>query len=47
MKKLIIGIEKLPIKDDKDEYLNIRNVINQTKPKLIPRYILIQQSIPT
>ena len=46
-KKLIIGIEKLPTNDDKDEYLNIKNVINQTKAKLIPRYILMQQSIPT
>ena len=37
IKKLIIGIDKLPNKDDKDEYLNIKKVINQTIPKANPR----------
>ena len=36
-KKLIIGIDMLPNKEDKDEYLNIKKVINQTIPKAIPR----------
>ena len=47
MKKLIIGIEKLLINDDKEEYLNTKNDINQIIPKKIPRYKLMQQSIPT
>tara|TARA_Y100000992_G_scaffold207334_1_gene141964 strand:+ start:367 stop:480 length:114 start_codon:yes stop_codon:yes gene_type:complete len=37
MKKLTIGIDKLPNKEDKDEYLNIKKDINQTIPKEIPR----------
>ncbi len=36
-KKLAIGIERLPTIDDNDEYLNIKNVINQAIPKTIPR----------
>ena len=46
-KKLIIGTEKLPIKEDKEEYLNIKKITNQIIPNDIPRYKLIQQSIPT
>ena len=33
--------------EDNDEYLNIKKIINQIIPKHIPRYKLIQQSIPT
>ena len=35
--KLIIGIDKLPNNEDKEEYLNIKNVINQIIQKLIPK----------
>ena len=44
--KLIIGIDKLPNNEDKEEYLNIKNVINQIIQKLIPKQIFIQKSIP-
>ena len=37
MKKLINGIDKLPNKDDSDEYLNIIKIIIQTIPKPIAR----------
>ena len=40
IKKLIIGIDKAASKDDKEEYLNIKKVINQTIPKLIPNKYL-------
>ena len=43
---MIIGIDKVPNKDDKEEYLNIKKVSNHTIPKLIPKNIFIQQSIP-
>ena len=40
-------MERLPINEDNDEYLNIKKTTNQIIPKDKPRYRLIQQSIPT
>ena len=37
IKKLIIGIDKLPNNDDRDEYLNIKKDINHTTLKIIPK----------
>ena len=41
------GIDKLPIKDDNEEYLNIKKTIYQTSVNPIPKYMLMQNSIPT
>ena len=36
-KKLINGVDSALTRDDKEEYLNITKIINQTIPKLIPK----------
>ena len=41
------GIDKLPIKDDNEEYLNIKKTIYQISVNPIPKYMLMQNSIPT
>jgi len=42
-----MGIERLETSEDNDEYLNIKKTVNQIIPKQIPRYKLMQHSIPT
>ena len=35
--KFIIGINKLEIKEDRDEYLKIKKITNQINPKQTPK----------
>ena len=44
---MYVGIENDPINDAKDEYLEIKKVINQQTPNNKPKIIFKEKSIPT